>query len=591
MSTAEYATAGETAEKNAISTFLKVLIGFVWIALFVMHAVKALGYYSMIAPDEYYYIADIRHRSYSDAILGNYLFSAIYSLTGLFGSSFLEAGRVLNALLFMMSAPFLYGVARQVCDRTVSLFVTFMILASPFSTYTMYFMPESIYFCGFWAFFWLLTVKAATMPLVRMAMFAGAGMGVLSLLKYHGILLMPGLLIFLFLIAPRNNLKEYSRSVCMAGIAAVIAFLFVKLSVGFLFAGTEGLVLTSRLYGDSVEKNRLSFPSFSLLFNYMLFSLRGQLTGLLALFAPVLAMGIDYFVGKARSEGNDPLRRIILLAFCFLAPLMFVTASYTTTLTVWYPEADPLDITRIPWRYYNFLFPAFPIVTAGLAATLGRDGRSALSRLIVYGALAAGVVLVFVVGFTGYFIEGAPDCPELDGMAKSPLFFSAILTLLLCTLLVGIVRPRSAARGYLYIVLPVLLLGSSCLVQFDIANRYYQNATAYDVGGIMTKESLDDKCSELTVVDRVPYKMTKALIHIDNPETDYVYNNGLELDMSTIKPGKKWLLVFNNVVVPAQHIKSIFKHDIRVEIPELHALGEQSDVTFVNRILLIELAR
>lgn len=564
-----------SAKKNETERSLSILIALLWFGLLAVHANKALGYYPLVIPDEYYYTNDLRHLSYDQVFLPGYIYYAVYSVTSWFGQAYFDAGRVLNALLFMLSAPFLYSVSRLVCSKRLSLFVTFLVLVSPLSTYTIYFMPESIYFLGFWALFWFIAVKSVDMPPIPRAALAGAGIAIASLLKYHGIFLLPGLLLYIFVASPRENLRDYAKTAGLACLAGIVAFFVVRLGIGFLFAGSEGLKLTARHYEGVSEKGTTGIE-YATLFQYLLYSLRGHLTGLAILFGPALAMGLAFAAGGG-TEKKDPLKRVVLLALCFYVPLLLVTVGFSSMLTLWQELSALAEIKRITWRYYNFLFPVFPILTAGLIQRLPSSGRiPRVSAIMIHGILALFVTLILIRGFRGYIFYTSADCPELGGLLFFPPIYNIALALVVLMIIVGLFQPHLAAKGYLFAVLPFMYLAATGLAQVQIMGSYGALPDVYDRGGIFAREQLGDECSQLTVIDVMRNRGHKALIHIDDPNADLMVNTTPDVHMGMLKPGKKWLLVFGDLRVPQRKIKSKVDYEYFEPIPPLTLFGDST---------------
>lgn len=567
-----------------------VLIAVVWIGFLLLHATKSLQFYPLVIPDEYWYTSDLRHRPFSGTVYPGHLYYLVYSVTNLFGHRFLDAARVVNALLFCLSAPFIHGVARLVCGKRTALFLTALALASPLSSYTAYFMPESMYFTAFWAFAWLVLKHDSLSP-ARAGAAAGAGIAILSLIKMHGVFLLPGYILFTVAATPRGPGAAFWKRTATAVAATAAAFAVVRLGLGAAFAGANGLYPLGA-YRDFTGGGETAFdPAF--LIREGAYSMAGHVMAVIVLFAPVLALAAQYLARSGRPETGvtSAPRRVLLFAICFLAPLIAVSAGYAGMLITFLPDMDVPESMNINARYYNFLYPAFFIAAAGLlrdaVPKTGRADGIARAALLVSSAVCVYVALTY---FHGYIVLPIPANPELGGLASAPFLFLSGVLLLGAVYAAMAFRPFAAGRAYLYVLAPALFVAATVCTHVESIFACGIFPDIYDKGGIHARDSLGDECADLTVVDGFVYSMTKALIHIDNAKTDMLPQFDGEVDVGLIKPGKKWLLVFGGLEVPKRHVESEFLYDDPSLTPELVELMRQrNDFRAMPRFRLVRL--
>ena len=553
------APTGERTEKHTEGSKIVTLVCIVWAGLTLFHATKAFGFFPLILPDEYTYISDIRHRTYAEALIPNYLYYAVYSLTSFFGGAFLDGGRILNSVVFMLSAPFIYATAKQVCHTRVALVLTLLVMASPISSYTAYFMPESLYFTGFWALTWFC-VGRNTSDDVRKMFIVGLAMGLLALIKVHGIFLVPGFFIYTFLTAVGENWKSRLLRAVQLFTAGLGGFLLARLGVGILFAGSSGLHMLGSAYGDLSDEAQTSIKIFSLAAN-VLYNLAGNVVGMGLIMGIPMLCSIFCLVRVTPSEqdmdGGKRLRRMTVFAFSFLVPLLLVSAVFCGMMAENFPEEYTSEATRIQWRFYNFIFPIFLIVAVGVLATL-RPGEMAAWRGKWLFLIPIGCgVFAAATGFAGYSPAAMPDCPELGSLYSFPTVFLLYSVLYATFGAACIIRPGPALRAYLFGLMPLAALIGTGITQHSAVFGFGIFPDIYDKAGMFAKEYLGQECRDLTVVDGFINSGKKTLIHIDNPATDLMtqLDNTVPVEIARVRPGKNWLLLMGDFFIPAQYDK------------------------------------
>jgi phosphoglycerol transferase len=159
--------------------------------------VRDTGLYPTIMGDEWTYSSFARLTPYRDTLIPSYLYYSLYGLTKQCGTGFLACSQLINAVLFVSAAPFIYLVARRVASGPVAAVVGLVAVAGPANSYTGYFMPEAMYFCAFWAFsalvFWFLDQRST-----RRLVWTGVALGLLAMVKVHALFLVPAYCTFLF---------------------------------------------------------------------------------------------------------------------------------------------------------------------------------------------------------------------------------------------------------------------------------------------------------------------------------------------------------------------------------------------------------
>ena len=118
--------------------------------------------------------------------LPNTLYLHLYRYAFAFGDNYLQVARLFNSFFFSLALFPIYAVARKVTSAPLAIATAAVSVVGPVSTYTLYFMPEALYFLGFWVFAWCLFEWLDSHPL-RMALCGGLALGALSLVKPHAL--------------------------------------------------------------------------------------------------------------------------------------------------------------------------------------------------------------------------------------------------------------------------------------------------------------------------------------------------------------------------------------------------------------------
>ena len=220
--------------------------------LFLSLTFRNAGLYPMVFADEWSYSSNARLLPFSESIVPSWLYFALFRTTSACGTGFLECARLINVVLYVAAAPLLYLLARRVCTPRVAAWIAVLALLAPVSTYTAYFMPEAMYFTGFCLFAWVALAWRTVNPLVY-GLASGAILGLMSIIKVHGLFLMPALLAFMLYICLADERRErwWLRALQMMT-AAVLAMVLVKMTFGYLLAGPAGLSLFGSFYGGCV---------------------------------------------------------------------------------------------------------------------------------------------------------------------------------------------------------------------------------------------------------------------------------------------------------------------------------------------------
>lgn len=511
-----------------------------FLAIFIAHAGKMLGADPVIFHDEETYLSST-FKSRANLIIPNYLFYAIYGITDKFGVSALDGARILNALIFCLSAFFVYKIAKLACSPRMSVLIAFLTLLLPYSSFTNFFMPEIPYYVFFWGFMWFVMTCRNLKPW-QFGLLAGAALGVLALIKTHAAFLCPGLAIFMLATAPKEKHRAAKSFFAIACAAA--AFLAAKLSLGYILAGSKGLTLMGSTYGG-IALEVLAGADIRDVIGMALYSFAGNLFVLAIPFGLPVTLAAYYAFARLNDEGEtEPLRRLSIAVLSFLTPVFLVTAAYTAMTQLLEPYTIPPEVTNLHSRYYGFILPAFLIITGYAGAMLARDRRKIPSSVSWACIIPAALAVFGVAAGLSYYKPYPTICPELG-----PLFYGHIkvsvvfLVLVIVPCFIALFSIRRAIQAYLFVCLPVYCLAT---MHYSIKINDY-NAARCNFSknvGIYLKETLGEETSNLAIYDPTYHRGGETKYHVG--DENVILKVGVKREV-TFNPNEimnKWLLFF-----------------------------------------------
>lgn len=501
------------------------------------------GVYPNIMGDEWTYSSAARLESLRDAIIPNYLYYSVYGLTSQCGTGSLDCARLLNVLFYLGAAPFLYMLARLVVPRSVACAVALLAVLRPANAYTAFYMPEAMYYCGFWLFTWCC-FRFQQRPDWRRLMASATALALLALVKVHALFLLPVWMAFIAYVAweaPRKGGAHPGArhwlpqaALWLAGALALAAVL--RFGLGYLFGGKNGLHLLGVMYSNQAGIPRTlldMLPDIRL-------SLKGHLAGLLLMFALPLAIVPVTLSRALRGPEHAALRAMAVYTVLSFGALLAVTTVFSAKVAG--PGVAIESIARLHMRYYDFLVPLlFLLVAAHAAAWRHEPGRAArLLCALPAGAAALWALLRCLPTFTPNHI----DSPELFGMLLNPLHGKLLTALGLACLAVWVVRRRTGARLFIFAYLPLFAVLSGSAVNTEV--RKQQHADLFIRAGMFARDYLHrEETNRLTLVGKSAGELFKTRFMIDNPAVKLlVLPPDSELPLAELgKPGDFVMLI------------------------------------------------
>jgi phosphoglycerol transferase len=495
--------------------------------------VRGSGIYPVVFADEWSYSSYARLLPLSQAGVPSYLYLFVYSSTSICRDGFLDCARYLNCTFMVLTMPFIYGTARLVCTPRLACLLAVLSVLGPFNTYAIYFMPEAMYFMGFWALTWIVLTRDDWTNL-GYGLAVGLTAGLLSLVKVHALFILPALVAYgaclPFLRQETNPARRAFTIVC----AICAGFFGAKFLIGYLLAGKSALSLLGPVYGSQASGPPGSAHATKLA-SKALHILAGHLMSLLVLFlVPVACLVTRLPLGRTDGARAGAGPRIGLYTMLVLATLLAVVAAFTAIAE----GSGPYETAgRLHMRYYNFAFPLLLIVAAGeFRAGIPIGGvRKVVAGLLI--AVAGYATMRLLVTYTPSYV----DSPELRGVSSSQNVLIAFGTAGILAAIAWIWRPSKGAALFLLVLLAANLNGT---LQVGGEVRSRQTPDIYEEASLFAKRYLGNEVGQLTVVAPDVAPMLRALFHLDNVQVvTHQQPEGSRLDLDELPKKTNWLLL------------------------------------------------
>ncbi len=489
--------------------------------------------------DEWHYSAFSRLINLRSSPDPDYLYLALFRVATRCGDGYLQCARLVNIAWLLVGAGFLYLFARQFLSKVPAMLIAIIAIASPFNAYTVYFMPESMYFAGFWALAWFL-IRHYRDGVSYYSIGAGLLLAALSLVKPHALFLLPGFVVFIAYQGYATNAERFLTKAAITGGSFVITALAAKLAGGYLLAGRAGLTLLGRRYtsmaADSDHTHRLIqtlMSSATVLWHHSI--------ALAVLFGTPFCILLGRLFSRSRwtRGSHSAMLSLEILALAAIAPLLAVTAGFTVIAV----GSGPYEsLVRLHMRYYDFTFPFLFIIAASACSCAVSVKTQGFSKTIT-AILIAAMALYALFELKGLFIPSLADAPELFVLTYKQFSFLALGACSLLSLLVWTFNERKAAKLFIGVFTPLFLLTSLISVSNELRQRH--RVDDYDAAGLIARQLLsDDDRERLLVAGPSAPSLLRTLFYVDAPSASYLeLNSGDTFKVSAVPPDRKWLLV------------------------------------------------
>lgn len=487
--------------------------------------------------------------------------------------------KVFNALAFSLGVLLSSLLMYRLSSDRIPLYAPILIALLPFSAYTAYFMPETMYF----VLFVLIAVNLALLVPVRLFLgsaVSGILVAGLALTKAHGgsIFLAVFAALFSLRALPLTIRPSLKRILVAVGIfvgTAYLAEISLSALVTGVFSASPFLFIGGQFYqpfmSTLLEGAPLSGSYLALAVNVL-----GHLVTFLFVGTGAVASCIGWirtlYDSRPPQGGSPALPEIgifALLAFTFSATL------FAVAMTVAFTDfAGQFDV--INGRYYAFILvlylPLF-FITAGSR----RTSTQPFGGWRLWGAigLAASAMMFWVQRHFSLYPWDYPD------LFSASLWRSSSL-LALPTLLVGVVsytaitfRPKLQVPIYSLFLFVLFLSSQSLVIRWQFDQSQATAPLAEEGRALRALVPADERDRGTIIGDDRYLRMAYFLFGYSSNPAVRVYPQGTTVNTSMIAQGSTWVVLLGNynVLLPSQ--SSLSTNDmtfawLRPGIPAIH---------------------
>lgn len=502
------------------------------------------GRYPTIFSDEYFYSKFSRFLPFSNSSIPVYVYLMIYRITNICGDQFLFCARILNALFFVAATPFIYAIAKRVCSRNVSFMVVLLALLGPINSYTVYFMPESLYFFWFWVFTWFI-LQLDNSSKARLWCLSGVLLGLFALVKPHAVFLLPAIVGYIVYVTRRKEGVWLQRSFRNIGLFMIGAFV-TKLLLGYFFAGKAGVTILGVGYASALTTVLPNVQRYSEFFAALAKNLTGHALAMCLMFGvPIAVLIKTTFKSKAHQAEIRPDQKIVFYTLLVLCNLVLLAGFFSAIVSD--NNAVKMSV-RLHMRFYNFVFPLLLIITA---SQLFADIKTRQRRWRMVIAFPIGVAMAYAV-YTrlAAHINFSFDSPELCGFTYHSIGFYVLSGISFLALVLWVYGERVGAAIFIYLCMPLTVIFSTVYINQFL--KPYLVPSVFDNAGIFTKQHLsDEELSKLVVVGSELKELFHVAFYLNNVgvSLDRI-PVGAEYDLARLQHGKEWVLVIGEHSLP-----------------------------------------
>lgn len=498
--------------------------------------------------DEYTYNTASRLVGLGDTATPNYLFKLVFSFTSICGSGWIECAKLINILFYIFSVPLIYLVAKKITDKNNALFIAILSMLSPISTYTAYFMPESMYFFFFWVLM-LELVGTGSMVSTQKLLIIAILLGLLSLIKPHAFFLIFPILIYGIYINFSKNTYIFFWIIKFL-ILVFLGLIITKFSIAYYFSGIDGLSFFGKSYNGI---GRIIFGyafasanNFFEVFNLLTSQIIGHLMALTVIFGPLIGLLICtvFFTKNQVSVAGLPVsgepaiqKNFAVLALLMVFSMTCVSATFTAGLGV----QTESEVSRLHMRYYNFLLPLI-LISGMIKADVSLKRRAIIAIPLICALLYA------IESSYSILIPNYVDSPEMRGLIAYKYFFYIFCISNIALIIIWVKKQRISIFLFLLFIYPIYLLVANYNINIELRNRMH--LTPYDKAAIFAAQFLPKSESSSLVMVGPPLALgvlALSQIYFDNPNVSVItLPEGAIIGKESLGKNYKWIVYTGN---------------------------------------------
>ncbi len=482
----------------------------------------------------------------------NVLFFFIYHSASWFGANHLAITKLLNATFFAMSLLPLYAIARQFLSKIGAYLFSVAVVLSPISSYSVYVMPEAMFFFAFWVVAYLVVVKLPT-NIIYGGVYLGFATAALSAIKPHGLIIFgtfPVVFSILYFCDPDGISVG---QLIEASVGCFEAFVVGRFAIQYLAHGDFTVMPFGTLY-QVVSKRppaavvlhwtakSPNHPALVLGLGYFLWHfLEGHLADLSVLFWPALLLA--FWPSESVSETRRAsLSYVLLLGFSLSALALFLAAA--AVVGVDFASLFEVEVCRLHGRYYDFVFPALVLLFLVKTRPNRFQPRHAVlfKLLAITGAVTTGALVYYAR--SPYCINFV-DYPEVRWLAANNLNLGFAVGGCIVTAIVLAFGNATLARiVYCGALVVLALLSSAAIFRDQLAQ--VAGPPREDLAGIAVRNLVRDHIDDGMVFSKVEHdpRSYRVMLQLYSLSERRILDQPA-LSNRDIPPGVKWILLLD----------------------------------------------
>ena len=465
------------------------------------------------------------------------------------GANYAIGARLINVLFFVLSLIVLYAIASQFASSRKAAFVALAVGVGPMNIYTAFVMPETMFMCAYLCLGFVLIRHIHDRPIYA-GFLSGTVLGAASLIKPHGLLLIPVVLFSLLVL--KLSVREWCRWVtCGAAAGAVLGSAFATIELlNLLILGKVGFSL-GPTYTTLVTKSSAAW-SIAPIFYVM----AGHIALVLSLYAfPVLVVAMDFLRGSVvTSTLAERVKLKMLLIFTVSTGcLLLITTSKFTVSVVGSSPYEQLN--RLHVRYYFFVLPLLLVLFLAIYERLDWT-KTRVKNFFVGGCIAMCVFAAFcILELDQRYYMYFPDFPDGFWFNMNPNIGRRLVLAGTCGTLLAYAWRRMSPAVFLCIFGFVSLVGNYYVSRFVIQPPTITDRAAAVFEKIIGKERLDAG----TVFDTEPGDAEVYRLLFDLPAAYdlKIVTNQDPIAADMFPEEKQWVLVTSSRQVRFPYAESL----------------------------------
>ena len=357
----------EAPRRRLDSAILPLALAMFGVASYLFLRALYIQYPVILADEELYALhAKFLNNPRFPIQMPNVLFFLVYHSASWFGENHLAFAKLLNAAFFAMSVLPLYAIARKFLSKPSACLFSVAVVLAPISSYSVYVMPEAMFFFAFWILTYLVVVKLPA-DIIYGGIYLGFALAALSAIKPHGLIIAGTFPVVVGILYFASSGEVSLGKLVEASIGCVEALVVGRFAIQYLAHGDFSVLLFGNLYQEVSKPPPVAValkwtaqsihqPAMVLGLGHFLWHFaQGHLAYVSVLFWPALAL-VVWPVESARGALEESLSYRLLRAFSLTA-LAFLLAM-VATVGVDFASLYEVELCRLHGRYYDFLFPA-----------------------------------------------------------------------------------------------------------------------------------------------------------------------------------------------------------------------------------------